>query len=137
MICEYESHTADVLMRVSGLNMPGLFENCLRGMNNILKNGFCDTIDQYDLNISINIMSIDTTSLLIDFLSEALSQTYVQKSIFCKVNFKMLTARQLQAQIFGKRFDTLEEEIKAVTYHGADIYKNGSGHWETKVIFDI
>lgn len=137
MICEYESHTADVLMRVTGSNMNELFGNCLRGMNNILKNGFCDAIDHYDVNISIKIKSIDNIGLLIDFLSEALSQTYVQKSIFCKVNFNMLTARQLQAQIFGKRFDTLEEEIKAVTYHGADIYKNGTGHWETKVIFDI
>ncbi len=137
MICEYESHTADVLMRVSGSNMHELFENCLKGMSNILVNGFCDTTDHYDINLTLEIKAIDKTGLLIDFLSEVLSLSYVQKSIFCRVNFTMLTERQLQARIFGKCFGTLEEEIKAVTYHGADIYKNSKGHWETKIIFDI
>ncbi|NAS12267.1 archease [Poritiphilus flavus] len=137
MIIEHLSHTADEAIKVEGFGLDDLFRNALKGMNNILKKGFCDTVKRFDCQMQIEVESTSKTCLLIDFLSEILTLSYVQKAIFCGVYFSHFSKNKLVATVYGTWFDQFEEEIKAITYHEAHIRRTEKGLWETCIIFDV
>jgi len=134
---EILKHTADVRLKVRGETLSDLFESSLEGMNrlllpNVKKEGRKVTVKQ-----QVHVESGDRTSLLIDFLSEVLTLSYMYKSIFFNLSIEHLSDRELTAVVEGSNVDGFEEDIKAVTYHEADVSKNASGEWETIIIFDI
>lgn len=131
------SHVADVRLKVEAENLENLFCQALRGMAEILKKDFCQKAGQYDFSEEISVFSPDKTALLIDFLSEALTLSYERKIIFCEADFSELKNKFLRAKIFGKKSEEFDEDIKAVTYHEAEVKKNKKGKWETLVVFDI
>ena len=137
MNIKYLSHTADIRMKIQGSDLIELFQAGIIGMGNILKDGFCDKKAPATIKLKIELIAADSTCLLIDFLSEILSSSYVEKAIFCEVDFLRLTPGKMKAEIHGVRVENFDEEIKAVTYHEADVHCNEKGYWETVVIFDI
>ncbi len=137
MKIQYLPHTADIRMKIRGSSLEELFHAGAMGMGNILRDGFCDNQVSFDRRSKIEITASDQTCLLIDFLSEVLSISYAEKSIFCKVDFIALTPSKLIAEIYGRQILGIDEEIKAVTYHEADVHRDNNGQWETVVIFDI
>jgi len=74
---------------------------------------------------------------LVDFLSEVLYQTQVNKEIYNKVEFKKLTDTELEAEIFGQKVEGFGEDIKAATYHNLEIKQKERGGWEAIVLFDV
>ncbi|MCK0145391.1 archease [Arenibacter sp. F26102] len=134
---QYFPHTADIRMKVEGCCFKELFVAGVLGMANILKEDICEPEDSFDIKSNIEIQATDQTCLLIDFLSEVLSHSYSEKSIFCKVIFLKLTATDIKADIYGKTTIGFDEEIKAVTYHEAEVVNSGGNTWETFIIFDI
>lgn len=134
---DYLEHTSDVEVVVYGNTLQELFVNSLKSMNNILKEGSCDDVDHYDCSMKIETKSKDSTCLLIDFLSEVLSLSYVHKTIFCYAYFSEITENKIDAQLYGIWFDQFDEEIKGVTYHEADVRRNENNIWETHIIFDL
>ena len=130
-------HTADVALRVTANTLPELFHSALQGMNNILKPGFCDTFCHSDCMMKVEIKARDSTNLLVDFLSEVLTLSYVHKAIFCNAYFPEFSKNHLVAQLFGAWFTTFDEEVKSVTYHEVDVRQNEYGSWETMIIFDV
>lgn len=137
MKIQYLPHTADIRMKIKASTLQELFIAGTIGMNNILKEGFCDQNNQLEQKAKIEIQSSDYTCLLIDFLSEVLSLSYAEKAIFCKAHILNFSRYKIIAEIFGSSIDHFEEEIKAVTYHEANVKKNDSNQWETCIIFDI
>ncbi|NNJ88852.1 MAG: archease [Eudoraea sp.] len=138
MNIQYLPHTADIRMRITGTGLEDLFRAGVIGMGNILKSRFCDRKDRLSLKRQIDITASDGTCLLIDFLSEVLSASCAEKAIFCEVHFFELSERIIRAAIFGRPYNQgFDEEIKAVTYHEADVQRNNEGDWETTIIFDI
>ena len=135
---EFVEHTADVRMRVRADSLVNLFEASLRGMSRLLKSNGCSTTDLKPVeryNIKIN--HGDLTGLLIDFLSEALTISQVQKSVFCFFVPKVLNEHELHGEILGYHVDKFDEDIKAVTYHEADVIRVRPDLYETTIIFDI
>lgn len=131
-------HTADIRMKIEGSSLEELFTAGVLGMGNILKDGFCDKNSPFMLKLKIELTAHDETCLLIDFLSEVLSTSYAEKAIFCDVKFFELTTKKIRAEIHGRQqTQGFDEEIKAVTYHEADVQKNNNRDWETLIIFDI
>jgi SHS2 domain-containing protein len=130
-------HTADTRIHVAADTLPELFEGCLVAMTNILKEGFCENPNAATVSQSISLSSRDRTSLLIDFLSEVLTLSYTGQALFCTMQVIMLTDNNLNATVMGSPADTFDEDIKAVTYHEADVKQDDAGRWETIVIFDI
>ncbi len=130
-------HTADVEIRVFGATYKRLFENNLKAMNNILKENCGDGVGHFDCLMRLTITSTDPTNLLVDFLSEILSLTYIQKALFSNIYFSELSNNKIDAQLYGKWIDGCDEEIKAVTYHEAYVKQNEDGTWESHIIFDI
>jgi len=137
MKIQYLPHTADIRMKVEASTLQELFIAGTRGMNTILKKGFCNQFDESKKKARIEIQSSDYTCLLIDFLSEVLSFSYVDKSIYCKVCILKFSKYKIIAEVLGNPIDYFEEEIKAVTYHEADVQKRNDNQWETCIIFDI
>jgi SHS2 domain-containing protein len=43
----------------------------------------------------------------------------------------------LEATVYGRKVSGFKEDVKAVTYHEADITENEEGCLETVVVFDI
>lgn len=131
-------HTADVRLQVTGLTLEELFRSALKGMAHLQKKDFCEEEKTgFSLEENIKVRSTDQTSLLIDFLSEVLTSSHINKVIYCQVNFDKLSATELSATIKGDRVDYFEDDIKAVTYHEAEIIENEDLQLETVVIFDI
>lgn len=131
-------HTADVRLQVEGDSLEELFTAAFEGMANIIIEGMCGnataTAHKED---QIIISSPDTTTLLIDFLSEVLTKSHINQALYCLVTFEELTETSLKAIVTGHSVTNFDEDIKAVTYHEANIQKNDKGNYETIIIFDI
>ncbi len=137
-------HTADTRLYVEASTLPELFETALKGMSDIIKKTqksyyalYSDRSKVYNVLKEVKIESPDITSLLIDFLSEILTYSQEEKAVFRKADIKKLTDTILEAEIFGEKVDEFDEDIKAVTYHEAEVRKNKRGNWEVTIIFDI
>lgn len=138
-------HTADVRLKVEGPALEEFFTAALEGMAHILNPGICEKDAGFNIKETIEISAPDLTSLLIDFLSEVLTLSHEKRIIFCRAIFcavKFLEAKErkdfpLQARIFGAKVDKFDEDIKAVTYHDAEIKMNKKGNFEITITLDI
>ena len=75
--------------------------------------------------------------MLVDFLNEVLYDAYANKAVFQAVEFEVFEKNKLKGKIFGYKVKKgFDKDIKAVTYHGAEIKKT-DGNFEVILIFDI
>ena len=133
---EFLPHTADIRMRVEASTLQELFHAALQGMHAVLHPSEINTGGErrsYQLRLS----SLDSTTLLIDFLSDVLTASYEHKAIFDIFQITAFGDTSIEAELSGHMIEQFDEDIKAVTYHEADIHQNAKGNWETVVIFDI
>jgi SHS2 domain-containing protein len=130
-------HVADVRLKLEADTLIGLFEAGLAGMNHILNEQFCRKNPPLTIRQKVTIEANDETLLLIDFLSQVLTLSYRHRTIFCQVKITRLESTLLEAELAGAPTTEFEEDIKAVTYHQADVRQREDGKWETIVIFDI
>jgi SHS2 domain-containing protein len=133
----YLPHVADVRIEVHSDTLPGLFKLSLDSMNQLLKPNHGSNSQIPDLVETIELTAPDTSSLLIDFLSEVLTMSYINKTLFYDLFFYRLTDSHLSADVTGVRINGFEEDIKAVTYHEADVYLNDQDEWQTTLVFDV
>jgi SHS2 domain-containing protein len=127
-------HTADVRMLIFGDSFQELFFNALLGMEKIL--GPIKTNEETDWR-GFKVESLDTTALLIDFLSEILYLTQTHKEIYNQLEIKKLTETSIEGRVKGIKIEGFYEDIKGVTYHEAYVQQKSDGKWEALVIFDL
>lgn len=131
-------HTADIRMELHGESPQELFVLALKGMSQILKSDICEQTSEFNKKTKLEIQASDYTNLLIDFLSEVLSNSYVEKAIFCNANILEFSEFKIKAEIEGYEVEMFDEEIKAVTYHEANMQQDIENTlWKTKIVFDI
>ena len=135
MSYEILKHTADLRMRIKGETLERLFEDAVYGMMSFIKT------DTKDLNLDVirelSVKAADRTALLVDFLNEILSLAQINREVYTKIFFKNLSETKVEVELKGVRVETFDEDIKAVTFHEADVEKNTAGEWETNLVFDI
>ena len=134
---EIVPHTADMRLRVEADSLEGLFRASLEGISEILKKDSCKGMVGRPVNCPVEVSSVDTTALLIDFLSEVLALSYINKAIFCRVEFAKLGSDSLSATLTGVAAERFDRDIKAVTYHKAEIRRNEQGNYQTDIVMDI
>lgn len=134
---EIIAHTADVRIRITAESLPQLFEMGLKSLNQMLLKNFNNLTHGKNFIEKINLHAPDTTSLLIDFLSEVLTLSQVHKAIFFDFKIDQMTDCRLSGRLIGSKIDAFDEDVKAVTYHEAEVKVNENGDWETVIIFDI
>jgi len=129
-------HTADMGIIIRHEDLEGLFETAAAAMMHIMvRPRTMLNPAQKDLLIS----GLDLPDLMIRWLGEILYLYDAEREIVTDARILTLSRHGLKARIFFTPFDpsTFEVlcEIKAVTYHQAQVRKKGD-HWEARVIFD-
>ncbi len=141
---EILEHPAELRLRIYGKTIEELFINAAEAMANILSSKFKEVqppkVNRQYLEVEpLKIESIDINSLLVDFLSEILAKSQINKSTYLvsNVNCQMSDVKaELKATLIGYPVDHFDEDIKAVTYQDLNIQKI-NGIWQTVLVFDI
>lgn len=134
---QFLPHTADVRMLVEAEQLPELFRDAMQGMNAYLYGDDKRPQGGFNYERTIECQSPDLTSLLIDFLNEVLSLSQIDYVLFEDVKIELCTGQMVRAHLFGHKVEGFSEDIKAVTYHEAEVRQTKEKNWEAKVIFDI
>lgn len=130
-------HRADLRIKVWGAGLEEVFQSALAGMNEVLKPGFCQAERQFSKEVKLELEASDPTVLLVDFLSQVLTASQEQKVIYCKADFENLTSQAVAVKLQGMAVEGFDRDVKAVTYHEAEVKKNEKGEFETVIVFDI
>jgi SHS2 domain-containing protein len=125
-------HTADWEIEVWAPDLPGLLEQAALGMYSLsgvqLESG---PRQEYSLEIEAS----DRETLLVSFLSEILY--FGENEGLGFDDFELdWDGKRLNARLFGAPFQTVEKEIKAVTWHNIQV-RMGERGLETRVVFDV
>jgi SHS2 domain-containing protein len=127
-------HTADHALKVYGKNIEELFISAAQGMTSLMvadKSGVSGEIAK-----EIKLETIDTESLLVEWLSELAYWAEAEMLVFSKYKIHTITATAIDARATGARVIALEKLIKAVTYHNLKIKKTNRGV-EATIVFDV
>ncbi len=130
-------HTADVRIHVTGNSLGELFNHSLAGLCEVLNPGYKVKENEIEIYEKIEMDAVDSTALLIDFLSEALFYMYINAALLPVLKIQNLNNNYIIAEISGKKVDAFKEDVKAVTYHEAEIIENDKGQMETTIVPDI
>ncbi len=131
-ILEYK---ADLKIRAFGKTKEELFLNMLSGMSENMKPELQKPGEKTKRKIKLS--SFDFQALLVDFLSEILYLSQVNKEVFFEAKFKKFSENEIDGEIFGQKAKRFGEDIKAVTYHNLEIKKTKNKTCEATVLFDI
>lgn len=134
-------HPADIRVQAFGKTKEELFLNALKGMVEVLGPKIKDKKQKIKNKISVK--SMDLNALLVDFLSEVLYLTQINKRIYNDIKFfKFISPSnssgraELKGELFGNNVESFGEDIKAVTYHGLKIEKQNN-QYQATILFDI
>jgi SHS2 domain-containing protein len=130
---EILQHTADVRLRVSAATIEDLFAEALRGLMDVIK---AERIQAGNVHARVRVTAPDTTALLVDFLNEVLTRCHIERAIYPRVRFRSMTAAALEADLEGDHVAGFGEDVKAVTYHEADV-RQENGNWSTALVLDV
>lgn len=130
---EVIAHTADIRIRVTSPSLEDLFRDAVKGLMSVMR-------PQGDRgsrrSLSVHVDSPDTTSLLIDFLNDVLTRCAIEREKVRSFAIGKLAETSIDATIDLHGVDHFEEDVKAVTYHEAEVRRTDHG-WTTMLVFDI
>lgn len=132
---EIVPHMADVRLEVSAPSLEELFTEAMRGMYAVMRGSAPRTAPTVHRRINV-VDSADGTALLVDFLNEVLHRAHVGGEMYRDVRFTRFEPATLTAELAGTAGAEFEEDIKAVTYHEADVRLGGKA-WKTTLVFDL
>ena len=134
---ELIQHTADIRIRVMASSVQELFRDSLRGLMHYISGELPDSgMRSPDARTDIQLDAPDQTALLVDFLNEALLRSHLDHVVFSDVKFASLTETALTAALIQTDAE-MAEDVKAVTYHEADVRQQDDGRWTTTIVLDI
>ncbi len=139
---EIIEHTADVGLKVSAKTLKELFENAAKGMFGIITGEDRVKSLQFkvkrDIRIKKEVEGLE--ELLVDWLTELLYIFNKEEILFDNFRVVELDSSGITGELQGNRIDlsqeTLQTEIKAVTFHNLKIEEDKSG-FSCKIIFDV
>ena len=134
--CEIE-HTADVGIETTGGTLEELFANAAWGFTDMITDA---SKIRATVQETVRVSAQDTEELLVRWLNEFLYLFDTRRLLFSTFRIEELDERHISAVCTGEVFDpghhTLRREIKAVTYHGLRVWRQGR-LWMARVICDI
>ncbi len=126
-------HTADWALRVSGKSLDELFVHAALGMQAMM--GIEITQDT-DSQRYFETSATDLETLLVRFLEEILYLLESENIRITGIKINERTETHLQSLLTCKPVQSIQKEIKAVTFHELEIHR-GPGHFETVLVFDV
>jgi SHS2 domain-containing protein len=134
---ELMDHTADFGIHVFGDDEKSLFQNAAMAMMDQLVEtaGLLPRKER-----QITIQGNDWPDLMVNWLREILYLCVGEELFVQSIQIESIAETGLTGHVwidpFSTERHTLISEIKAVTYHGVQVFDAGS-RWEAKVIFDM
>ena len=131
---EFLEHTADVRLRVTGPTVEALYSEALAGLMELLRPG---PATGPALCRPVSLTAADPTALLVDFLGRVLLEAHTRRERYDGVRVRKLTERSVEAELTGTPVAGFEDDVKAVTYHEAEVRRTADGQWETVIVLDV
>ncbi len=134
---ELENITADLGIEAWGHSLEDAFSSAAHGLASLLSElpG-----GEQPLEKDIHLEADSLSTLLVQFLNEIIYLEETQDFLPGAVKHLTLTGNRLDATLTGAAYDpeihTLNAQVKAATYHGLEIKKEGDTV-RIKVIFDV
>jgi SHS2 domain-containing protein len=143
---EILEHPAELRLRIYGKTLEELFYNAALAMAQIQNKNIAlyrrSSTKCYKEKIKIQ--SPDINSLLVDFLSEILAKSQINKQVYKVIKLKVYKEKsRLEGEIAGAPIKRFNKDIKAVTYQDVNIqlkpksYKLKAKLWQTDLVLDI
>ena len=130
-------HTADKGIKIEGGSLQDIFETSVVGLAHMFREDLAKDSETASESYIVEVESEDVTGLLVDFLSEVLTLSHIHHMVFLKADIVLLEETNIRAKVYGQKVDHFDEDIKAVTYHKADIRQKEDETYETYIVFDI
>jgi len=134
---EFVAHTADVAALVRGRTMAELLGSAADALYSLVM-AVPEVAATHRRSISIE--SIDSDTLLVDWLNELIYLFYAEGLAFSEFRFDELDDTRLQAECIGEQLDLsqrrMNREVKAATYHMAHVSRVGE-RLVARIVFDI
>lgn len=132
----FHSHTADTRLILKASTPVGLFKAGLNALNYLLAKSK-NKIKGKKQERKIKLHADNLTQLLVDFLSEVLTYSYLNKTVYSKIKIIRLNKHYLEAVLTGRLVSAFSVDIKGVTYHEAKIVKDKQGNYQTVIVLDL
>lgn len=130
---EFLPHTADVRIRIEAPSLEELFRDALLALSAFVKpEGGGEPRER-----AVEVEASGLTDLLVDFLNDALWRMHAYRETYQSLEIHRLSANRIEATIRGRSFQSIQEDVKAVTYHEADVRESAKGLWSTVVVLDV
>jgi len=130
-----ESHVADIRIRLKAASLEHLFSEGMRSLYKVLKPS--GKKEKTHVKQSFKLIGDDNTILLIDFMNEVLSYSLIYKYVYEEISKFKNTEDGLFIDLKGYKVKTFVKDVKAVTFHEAEILETETGIFETSIILDI
>jgi SHS2 domain-containing protein len=130
-------HTADLGLAINGASEEKLFANAAFAIFDIMTD--LNRVEARDAR-RIAVEGDNREDLLINFLREVLYLYNGERWLLKEIRIIQISKKGLEAEALGEAFDEQKheicKEIKAVTYHQAEVRQTPAG-WTARVIFDV
>lgn len=137
MTYEFFEHTADLGLRIRADTLETLFEEAARALFSAIVVNLDEVQEVDTARFAIEADRLD--DLLRDWLAELLYVFHADHRLFAAFEVR-LDGDRLEATARGEPIDParheIDAEIKAVTYHGLKVERDGDG-WLAEVIVDL
>lgn len=123
---------------IRGRDLADLLRNAARALNAIILSE--DSVVRPEMERTISLDSLDSDTLLVDWLNELIYRSEVEQLVFSEFQFDTLQDGLLVARCRGEYLDASRHrvirEVKAATYHMSDIRRTQLGY-HARVVFDV
>jgi SHS2 domain-containing protein len=130
---EWAAHTADAQLIMHGVQEADLFQQGLLGVYEFMEPV---TTEHQAPPVYIELRGRNMEQLLVDFLSNLVTWSYVNKAHYQRLIIHELTPHHFEAALEGNLVEQFGKDVKAVTYHHAQVTRVGD-QFQAAVIFDI
>ena len=135
MSYEEVPHTADVKIRIHAQTLEELFSDACEALMMVMYGHSRKGIMKKEIAVT----SSDIDSLLLDFLSEILFISEVERIVFSKamvhIDGQNLSA-ELEGEPFHKKIHAKGTEVKGISYSGLSIRHDANGYM-VDIVFDV
>jgi SHS2 domain-containing protein len=132
----FESHTAEVQVRIEATGLPGLFAEAGRALADImLGEGHPEAPPEAEVE-HVTVEAADAEALLVDWLNELIYRADAHKKVYTDFVVERCSERELRARIRGLVPEVLKTAVKAATFHGLEIREHAGG-LAASVVLDV
>jgi len=130
-------HTADLRIRVTGMDIRDLFKNAALALFDLIAEP--QALESRSETV-ISVSGADQADLMVNFLREMLYLWTGDEQLVQAVDILQISDTAVHARVSTDRYQPdrhrIRNEIKAVTYHQVDVRRTGQV-WQTTLVFDV